>query len=306
MIIYTKDIEDNNKFLTIIEQERTFIDSIKSSQKILKNVLLDYMQKLADSTDNVDTDYANTVLELLKDFKNNLKLININIEKIDNLLCLLDDIKNTFYNNDINTLTETITPFNTSFLECNNIISKNTLQIEEFFHSILNYLNFIFIKENTILEEQKIKDKDSISATNNSILENTLIISETKGKIFLPYTLEELNNTLKNNPERYSSIEDVIEKDYTLSYNSFRSPAIARFRETYKLMKLREKASFFECIDLALELSLNTLLNPAVISACKNQDELDIYLDYLDNNETEKFDIFKVIYEIAPKIVNKK
>ena len=41
----------------------------------------------------------------------------------------------------------------------------------------------------------------------------TLIISEKDGKVYLPYYIKDLQELLKNFPETYSSIEDVIEKN---------------------------------------------------------------------------------------------
>ena len=41
-------------------------------------------------------------------------------------------------------------------------------------------------------------------------------------------------------------------------------------------------------------------LNPAVIAACRDLDELDIYLDCLDDNELDKFSCFKIKYNVKP------
>ena len=67
-------------------------------------------------------------------------------------------------------------------------------------------------------------------------------------------------------------------------------------------MREKENSSVYAAIDLALELMFNSNLNPAVIRACKNLRELNIYLDCLYENELEKFDCFKVIYKVLPKI----
>ena len=71
-------------------------------------------------------------------------------------------------------------------------------------------------------------------------------------------------------------------------------------------MRKREHSSFLEAIDLGTELAFNYNLHPAIISACKNLDELDIYLDYLDTGGTDKFDCFKIIFELAPMITKKR
>ena len=66
-------------------------------------------------------------------------------------------------------------------------------------------------------------------------------------------------------------------------------------------MREKQNSSLLDALDLGLELAFNSLLNPAIISACKNMDELDIYLDCLESNELEKFHIFNIKYEILPK-----
>ena len=43
-------------------------------------------------------------------------------------------------------------------------------------------------------------------------------------------------------------------------------------------------------------------LNPIIITACRNLDELDIYLDCLDKNELFDFHCFDIKFEVAPKI----
>ena len=43
-------------------------------------------------------------------------------------------------------------------------------------------------------------------------------------------------------------------------------------------------------------------LNPIIICACRNLDELDIYLDCLEENELYDFKCFDINFEIMPKI----
>jgi hypothetical protein len=44
-------------------------------------------------------------------------------------------------------------------------------------------------------------------------------------------------------------------------------------------------------------------LHPAIITACKSIDELDIYLSCLEDNQLDDFKIFDIKYEILPKVV---
>lgn len=129
---------------------------------------------------------------------------------------------------------------------------------------------------------------------------NCLLISEKKNKVFLPYKIVDLQAQLQNNNNQYKNVQELIQKEYILPLEQFKSPKLARFKEAYNLMKNKENSSFLEAISLALELSFNSVLNPAVIAACKNQDELDIYLDCLYENELDKFNIFEIKYDIAP------
>ncbi len=71
------------------------------------------------------------------------------------------------------------------------------------------------------------------------------------------------------------------------------------------MIRNKEKKSIIEAFDLGIKLTFNYNLHPAIITACSTLDELDIYLDYLENNETDKFDCFKITFEIAP-VVSKK
>ncbi len=159
--------------------------------------------------------------------------------------------------------------------------------------------------EKNIIEElamQKELDKSPIRETTDDLdlKEKTLIISEIQKKIILPYTLNELNVILATNPTKYYSIKEIIEKKYTLSIDAYKNTAISRFKEAFKLMKNRENSSIAAAFDLGMELLFSYNLHPAIITACKTLDELDIYLDYLDNNEVYKFDCFDIIFEVSP------
>ena len=67
-------------------------------------------------------------------------------------------------------------------------------------------------------------------------------------------------------------------------------------------MRIKEKISIPEALRLAGKIMFNSSLNPAIIRACKNLQELNLYLDCLYKNETEKFEAFKVVYKALPTI----
>lgn len=135
---------------------------------------------------------------------------------------------------------------------------------------------------------------------------NTLIISEDDDHIVLPYKLSDAEKEFKNSKKKYFSVEDYIENEYILPMSAFRNPITSRFREAFQLMKKKENGNFKEAIDLGFELMFQFDLNPAIIAACKNLEELDIYLDCLDDNEVDKFDCFNIEYRTPPSTKKKK
>ena len=87
--------------------------------------------------------------------------------------------------------------------------------------------------------------------------------------------------------------------------NKFENFSIARFREAFNLIRHKEKGSIFSALDLALELMFKYNLNPIIIAACRNLDELDIYLDCLDENELYDFKCFEIRFEVNTNISKK-
>ena len=143
-------------------------------------------------------------------------------------------------------------------------------------------------KENEEIVDEGPKDSD------------TLLISETQSKVVLPYKINDIEKILEKN-KKYSTIQDVIDGEYTFPIDKYKNSSKSRFKEAYNLMRKKEKASVFDSLSLATEVIFNSSLNPAVITACNNLDQLDVYLDCLSSNELDKFNYFKVKYEIMPK-----
>ena len=132
---------------------------------------------------------------------------------------------------------------------------------------------------------------------------NVLLISEKEQKAFLPYRYLDVVKILKNNTTIYSSIHDVIDELYVLPLDRFKHSAISRFREAFNLVMHMENGSIVKALDLGFELMFMYELNPIIIAACRNLDELDIYLDCLAENEVDKFDCFEIKFEVAPQVL---
>lgn len=144
--------------------------------------------------------------------------------------------------------------------------------------------------------------ENSTTSEDEETNENVLLISEAENKVVLPYTLENIKKSMEEHETSYDTIQDVIEKEYTKPLTYYKHTSLARFREAFKLVKDREGGSFFQAMDLALELFSNYNLHPAVISACKTVNELDVYLSCLEYNELDDFHFFKTIFKINPTV----
>ena len=146
---------------------------------------------------------------------------------------------------------------------------------------------------NFVIDEEKVLE--------NSLEDNkTLVISEEDGKVYLPYTKAEIKNEILEH--RGTKISDLIEEKYICPLDKYKNAIRARFREGYNLMYKKEGKSRRSAILLGIELMFETNLHPAIISACRNLEELDIYLDCLEDNELEKFSCFKIIYKSLPML----
>lgn len=142
----------------------------------------------------------------------------------------------------------------------------------------------------------------------NDLKDNdTLIISDEERKVYLPYNIDDLREEAERNNN--IPIDELIKWKYILPIEKYKNSIRARYREAYKLMREREKKSVAKSISLGLELMFEFNLHPAIISACRNLKELDVYLDCLDDNELEKFSCFKIVYRAVPiisKVKNQK
>lgn len=65
-------------------------------------------------------------------------------------------------------------------------------------------------------------------------------------------------------------------------------------------MRNRENAGVIESLRYARSLKKEKRLHPAIVTACKTQDDLDIYLACLDNCVFSLFDSFEIKFEYLP------
>ena len=329
MLFFNEELFNNkeqlNLFMTKIQED------IKFNAKILsmhKSILLNYVLNLVAEPNSEDSiDNGEQTIDFFSKLKDFLTLVNQNIEYVEFLQKTYNNLKIPYelyelqeycniYNAKLFEITSAQLELNIFFAEASKILSYKISDKENNEQKIIeNPLVFNSTNLNTSINnkdtENKSTENNSIennSIENNSIEnngiknndliypENTLIISEISKTVLLPYKKSDLDNLDDKSIDK----NDFIKKKYIVPIEKYNSPILSRFREAFKLMRNIEKKSIIEAIDLGIELSLNSKLHPAIISACRNLDELDIYLDYLDNNQTDKFNCFSIKFEIAP------
>lgn len=144
--------------------------------------------------------------------------------------------------------------------------------------------------------------KEKIEKIENGMEDNkTLLISERLGKIYLPYRKNELSYYTEKYPDKYNSLQDVVNQKYTLPFTFFKKTSSkTRFSETYDLLKNRDGQNFIKSVSYAFKITGKRNLNPTIIASCKNKFELDSYIYYLDSNNLNNFRFFDIIYEVNP------
>lgn len=300
MIVYS---EEKNIEIDTIENEIAHIKSILDNEKNFKKLLVSYMDTISNAVNNmINPTDINAVHKCLEDLKVNLDNVNSLISSLTDLQNRLNDIKDNLDKAKIEDYNNSYTGTFDKFLKVNN-------EIYRFMEGLSQYTCITFpeesIKEEIICEQ--VKDNEPATVEDVSDLkENTLIISEKNQNVVLPYTISELKQKLKDNSEEYKTLQDIVEKCYTMPLSMYKNAPLSRFKESLSLIKEREKGSLKKAFDLGLELFFNSNLHPAIISACKNLDELDIYLDYLENGETHKFSCFNIVFDVAPIVIKSK
>ena len=294
-------------------------------QSFFKRNILVYMEKISDDAINSFNSSSGTIAyTYLKRVQDLLSKADENIECINNLINNLNRYSAEFTDNDLDSF---VTSYNEDYVRCMQIVTQNSLDIQNLLNELFDYIKFDFSFFNNVdllnnlpnssiindTDTQNIdvevdkRNLDNETLTINTeelpkdFKENVLFISDIKQKVVLPYTLSELKNILIND-NSYSSLQDIIDKKYTIPISYYKNSAISRFKEAYSLVKNRSSGAIKEAFDLGLEVFFKFDLNPAIITACKNIDELDIYLSCLDDDEIDNFKCFDIVYECFPTV----
>lgn len=260
--IITK-IKNNSTSLSPSSKEvREYINSSEFSCESIENLLHNLTQLQIKYT-NIRK-YLATILE------------SHNLESDKNLL-----------NEDLNILSEKISDaiYYEELIQTDN--QKCNLLIDNFLNN---------------LDENENEETSKSTLAYEEIQDNLVLrVSEKNHIVELPYTKLEIEKFLKQYPNDYKTPQDVIDKEFTGTYAMYnKHPIIARFREAYYLSRNKEMKSILDSFNYAKSLMFKRELNPTIIAAVKSEDQLQDYINCLENDKLEDFSHFTIIFEINP------
>ena len=312
---------EKNTWKEQIEEDIKELTNYKASYNE-KNKLYSFYLMIADIFKNGNIEYNKNDNLNKQEINEKIKVFNEQIQKIDTNLNTLSKIIekwNSSYEIDLEEYI--ISEYNQEYKEITKNYINNCLYEDE---TTINYLEGIITNFTNMFEKSKLEDSkkierilneknnvNTVGQNKNKVQHNeienndTLVISEITNKVLLPYTAKEVTEILYNNPNKYETEKDVINEIFTRDFSDYHVQFISRYRETIKLAKEREGYGISDSILLATEMMRKRMLHPAIISACKTINELDVYLDCLDKNELDDFKIFKIKYEVYPIEVKK-
>lgn len=246
----------------------------------------------------------------LKELRNQIKKVKKREVTLNKLKADIDDFETKFYKSRIHQYNDNclIVEKPETYVDC-AVKEENVDKVKEI---NTNAIEIETKEADANIVEIKVEENDKKIAKDDAVEEklkdnNVLLISEIKQKVFLPYKAKTIEKILKEDKDDCKSIKEIIEKKYTKPLNYYKHSALLRYKETYSLvMRDKEGYSTMDAIDLSLEMMGKRFVHPAIIAACEDTDQLDIYLDCLETNELDDFPFFEVKFEMYPvKVYNK-
>ncbi len=299
---------NNDSLVTNLIQEKEVIKKIIDLYTSKKETLLNIISNIITTSDSVAKNKLDTFYQTTSSLKKSYE----DVLNIQNLATKLD-----------NNINSTIGLYSTGIENNNNEIKANLIEYNKQKDDLLNKI-LTFEKSNTTNINSTVglfsNNPNKLNYTNNKISNivddkivnvetspydyNTLIISEQNQKAYLPFFYSTIENIYQKS-NKYNTLQDIVNTLYVIPLSRFKNSTISRFREGFNLIKNKENGSITKAIDLGLELLFKYELNPIIIAACRNLDELDIYLNCLEENELDNFTCFEIKFEVMPKIIKK-
>lgn len=313
MLFYDFDILDNfikSNLISNLKTEKEDIKHIISLYENKKSNLLAITTNMIEITDLMDEknleNFYQTVSSL-KDSFEHIDVIQALASKLEKDLNETISLYDKSLENNKDEIKANLVEYNKRRDELSNKIFEfeniNTAVLNSAIELSLKVSNKKLKKKNVLEKDTMIKKEIKVDIELEPHDNNVLIISEKEQKAYLPFFYSEVKNIFQNSNNQYQTLQNVVDDLYIVSLDKFKNSAIARFREGFHLIRNKEKGSITKALDLGLELMFNYSLNPIVVAACRNLDELDIYLDCLEENELYDFNCFEIKFEVMPQYV---
>ena len=298
--IFTKD--DFEFIQSIGKSQEELILKIKEAN-IKRDKILAYLNTI-DSNNVID----NLNNKNFNDANSTFSSINTNIQNLTTLQSKFKEIEQDII--ELIVKKESNSSFNIE--EPSSEINKKISTLKDLQNSVEleNSRNYVSIDNflNSINNELIANTKSSVykKFTSNTISEDiqdnlVLKISEKKHRVYLPYTRDEVEGYLKNYPQDYKNVDDVIKQEFLADISIYnKHPVLSRFREAFFLAKNKEMKSTLDSLKYGFDLMFKRELNPVIISAVKSQKQLDDYIHCIETNTLDCFPHFSIIFEVNP------
>lgn len=282
----------------------TIVNLINNLEKNQEN--LEASQSTIDFVNEIQNIFAkiNENLQLLNTLKNDFLAIS---ERTIDLLIHIESSNDdsSSYNSQIKEIRNMINMYSLENEKLQEQINNNNRLIDDFFkkdnvHKYLRIFNIEYTNElkhsRTLFSNIRSNDSFSDFPEENHVLR----VSEKDNRVYLPYSKSELTLYMEQYSDSYASYADVIKKEFILPLDYYmKHPVVARFRETYSLIKDREAKSVMDGLKYAFNLMFKYELNPIIIAACKTQEQLENYLEALEKNKLDEFKDFEIKFEVS-------
>lgn len=311
---------DEFEFMQHLSDDNYQLDKMFKKQQLYRDSIVQLINILNSDTVSAEEKQSLAQAQQISEIINgNISALQLNMEesdiinkKIMNLLIKIEsdsDISESKYIDEITNLKKEISNYIDKSEQIKNSITSNNNTIYTFFNKdiVQKYIKGISFTDDENSSKSltkrfssnlfELKD-DDIKITENNYC---LIISETSRRVFLPYTQKEILKYLEKYPDQYESFEDVVQQEFIYPIDYYlKHSVVSRFRETYSLIRDREAKSVLEAFKMAIDMMFHYDLNPAIIAACKSQEQLENYLDCLKAQNLNNFNDFEIRFEIAP------
>lgn len=313
MLFYDFDILDNfikSNLISNLKTEKENIKQIINLYESKKSNLLAITTNMIEITDLMDEKNSENLYQTVSSLKDSFETINtiqVLASKLEKDLNETISLYDKSLENNKDEIRANLVEYNKMRDELSNSIfefeNTNTAVLNSAIELSLKVSHKKLKKQSVLAKNSMIKKESKVDIELEPHDNNILIVSEKEQQAYLPFFYSEVKNIFQNSNNQYQTLQDVVDDLYIVSLDKFKNSSIARFREAFHLIRNKEKGSITKALDLGLELMFNYSLNPIVVAACRNLDELDIYLDCLEENELYDFNCFEIKFEVVPQYV---